>query len=156
MSDLIKQAEPAVKKLLKSDEEQLYEKLGIRAKAIAHDPTKGSSFEPHVTYDSAQMGLKEDVMEFGQRLFNRWNVESYKLICGSDTEDRKDRKDLVKAFSSNDEVIIAASLSALLVTNLGLAPAIAAVMAALIVKRFFRPAYEEFCLLWIKKLPNLE
>lgn len=156
MSDLMKQAEPAVKKLLKSDEEQLYEKLGIRAKAIAQDPAKSSSFEPQVTYDSAQMGLKEDVMEFGQRLFNRWNVESYKLICGSDTEDLKDRKDLMKAFNSNDEVMIAASLSALLVTNLGLAPAIAAVVAVLVIKRFFRPAYEEFCLLWNKNLPHLE
>jgi hypothetical protein len=152
MADLTKQAEPAVKKLLKSDEEQLYEKLGIRAKAIAQDPTKGSLFEPQVTYDMAQMGLKEDVMEFGQRLFNRLNVEGYKLICGSETEDQKDRKDLMKAFSTNDEVTVATALSVLLVTNLGLAPAIAAVVAALLVKRFFRPAYEEFCQTWKKNL----
>lgn len=156
MTDLTKQAEPAIKKLLKSDEEQLYEKLGIRAKAIAEDPTKGSLFEPQVTYDQAQMGLKEDVMEFGQRLFNRWNMEAYKLICGYDLQDQKDRKDLIKAFSSNDEVTIATALSVLLVTNLGLAPAIAAVVAALLVKRFFRPAHEEFCRVWKKNLSNVE
>ncbi len=156
MPDLKKQAEPAVKKLLKSDEDQLYEKLGIRAKAIAEDPTKSSSFEPQVTYDQAQMGLKEDVLDFGKRLFNRWNAEAYKLICGSDLNDQKERKDLIRAFSSNDEITIAAALSALLVTNLGLAPALAAVVAALLVKRFFRPAYEEFCVVWKKNLPNVE
>ncbi|NJD52282.1 MAG: hypothetical protein FIB07_05375 [Candidatus Methanoperedens sp.] len=155
MVDLSKQAEPAVQKLLKSDEEQLYEKLGIRAKAIAQDPTKGSSFEPQVTYDKAQMGLKEDVMEFGQRLFNRLDLEAYKLICGSETEDTNDRKDLIKAFSTNDEATIAAALSALLVTNLGLAPAIAAVVAVILVKRFFRPVYEEFCQTWKKNLPTV-
>ena len=80
-------------------------------------------------------------------------MEAYKLICGSETEDQKDRKDLMKAFSTNDEVTIATALSVLLVTNLGLAPAIAAVVAALLVKRFFRPAYEEFCQTWKKNLP---
>jgi hypothetical protein len=154
-SDLAKQAEPAIEKLLKADENQLYEQLGIRAKAIAEDPTKGSSFEPQVTYVQAQMGLKEDVQEFGQRLFRRWNVEAHKLICGPDPEDQKDREDLVNAFGISD-VAVAATLSALLVTHLGLAPAIAAVVAALAIKRFFRPAYEEFCQVWKKNLPQVE
>lgn len=152
MSDLTKEAESAVQKLLKADENQLYEQLGIRAKAIAEDLTKSSSFEPQVTYDEAQMGLKEDVLEFGQRLFRRWNAEAYKLICGSDPEDEKDREGLVTAFGINDEAV-AAGLAALLVTHLGLIPAVAAVVAALVVKRFFRPAHAEFCQVWKKSLP---
>lgn len=154
MSDLTKQAESAVEKLLHAEEDQLYEQLGIRAKAIAEDPTKGSSFEPQVTYDQAKMGLKEDVLEFGRRLFSRWNVETYKLICGFDPQDQKDRKDLVNAFNTN-EVSVTAALSVLLVTHLGFAPAIAAVVAALAIKRFFRPAYEEFCQVWKKNLPQV-
>lgn len=153
--DLIKEAEPAVSKLLKADEDQLYEQLGIRAKAVAADPTVGSSFDPSVTYDQAEMGLKEDVREFGQRLFRRWEVEAYKLICGSDYEDQQDRKELVNSFGVSD-VAVAAALSALLVTHLGLVPALAAVIAALVVKHFFRPAYEEFCQVWNKKLPRGE
>lgn len=154
MSELSKQAEPAVKKLLKSDEEQLYETLGIVAKAIENDPSKSGSFEPRVTYDFAHMGLKEDVMEMGQKLFNRWIVEAYKLACGSDRQGRKDREALMEAFGFNDEVMIAAALAALFVTNLGLAPALAAVMAVLVLKRFFRPAHEEFCIVWKKNLPG--
>lgn len=155
MSDLAKQAKPSVEKLLKADENQLYEQLGIRAKAVAEDPTKGSSFEPRVTYDQATMGLKEDVKEFGQRLFRRWNLEAHKLICGSDPEDQKDREGLANAFGIND-VAVGAALSALLVTHLGLVPALAAVVAALAIKRFFRPAYEEFCRVWKKNLPQVE
>ena|SRR6266702_7003468 len=155
MSDLTQQAMPAVERLLKADEAQLYEQLGIRAKAIAVDPTKAGSFEPEVTYDQAQMGLKEDVLEAGRRLYSRWNVEAYKLVCGTDPEDQKDRKNLTTAFSFN-EVTVAATLSALLVTYLGLAPALAAVIAALTIKRFFRPAYEEFCRVWKKNLPHNE
>ena len=153
MPELSKQAEPAVKKLLKSDEGQLYETLGILAKAIEKDPSKSGSFEPKVTYDMAQMGLKEDVMELGQKLYNRWIVEAYKIVCGSDKESMKDREALMKAFGVKDEEMIAATLAALLVTQLGLAPALAAVMAVLILKRFFRPAHEEFCIVWKKKLP---
>jgi hypothetical protein len=153
MSDLTRQAEPIVEKLLKAEESQLYEQLGIRAKVLAIDPTRGSSFEPDVTYEQAVMGPKEDVYEFGQRLFRRWNLEVYKLICGNDPEDQKDRDSLMNAFGIN-EVAVAAALSVLLVTQLGIAPALAVVLAALITKRFFRPGYEEFCQVWNKKLPK--
>ncbi len=154
MPELTKQAETAVKKLLKSDEEQLYETLGIRVKAMEEDPSKGGYFEPQVTYRAAQMGLKEDIQKLGQKLFNRWNVETYKLVCGSDPESEKDREKLLKAFGTNDDVVIAASLSALLVTSLGMAPAIAAVIAVLLLKRFLHPAHEEFCQVWKESLPG--
>jgi len=153
VTTLTKQAEPAVEKLLRADEVQLYEQLGIRAKAIEEDPTIASSFEPQVTYDQARMGFKEDVLEFGQRLFRRWNVESHKLMCGSAPDDQNSRAELLNAFGVS-EIAVAAALTSLLVTNLGLAPALAAVLAVLLVKRFFRPAYEEFCRVWEQKLPQ--
>jgi hypothetical protein len=151
MTDLAVQAKPAVEKLLLGDETQLYEQLGIRAKAIAEDPGKGSSFEPDVTYDETKMGLKEDVLNFGKKLFKRWNEQAYKIMCGTDPEDQKDREELKKAFNVS-EVSVAATLSALLVTNFGLAAAVAAVIAAIVIKRFFRPSYEEFCKFWKSKI----
>jgi hypothetical protein len=149
MSALYTQAEPAAKALLKADELQLYEQLGIRSKAIAVDPSKAGSFDPHLLYDQAEMGLKEDVRELGERIFRRWNAEAFQLVCGSKSKDAKDREELAKAFGVSD-VAVAAVVSALLVTNFGVAPAIAAVLAALVVKRFFRPAYEECCEVWRK------
>ena len=151
MVTLAEQAKPAMKKLLDCDEQQLYEQLGIRARAIEKDPTKASAFEPQITYDQNHMGIKEDVYEFGENLFRRWNIEAYNLICGSDLEDQIDREGLVEAFKI-DKVSVGAALSALLATQLGLSPALAAVAAALLIKRFFNPAYEEFCILWEKHL----
>lgn len=155
MSDLTKEAEPVVEQLLKSDEEQLYEELGIRAQAIEEDPTKGNSFDPEVTYDGEEMGAMDDVKEIGQNIFKRWNVEAYKLTCGSESDDLKDREELLNAFGVSD-VAVASVLSALLVTNLGLPAALAAVVATLAIKRFFRPAHEEFCRVWKKNLPQVE
>jgi hypothetical protein len=155
MPDLNEQAQAAVEKLLKADEDQLYEQLGMRARAMAQDPAKSGSFQPQVSYEAAQMGFKEDVKDFGQRLFKRWNVEAYNLVCSTQAEDQQVRSDLLSAFGVSDAAV-AAVVASLLVTQLGVAPAIAAVVAALVIKRFFRPAYEEFCITWKKSVEGAE
>lgn len=87
--------------------------------------------------------------------FRRWHKEVFRLVCGGDAENEKDREELKKAFGVSD-VAVAASLSALLITSLNIAPAIAVVVAALVVKRFFRPAQEEFCATWKKHVADDE
>lgn len=153
MSDLGDIARPAVQKLLYADEDQLYEQLGLRLKALAIDPAVAGSFDPAVTYNSAQMGAKEDILALGKRIFQRWNREAYQLLCGARADDKEDRALVLESFGMG-EVAVAATLAGLLVTYLGLAPAVAGVIAALVCKRFFRPAYEEFCLAWSKAVSN--
>lgn len=152
MSDFTVQSELLIKKLLKSDETQLYETLGIREKAIELNPEKGNSIDPQVTYNQAQMGAKEDVLELGRNIFDRWALETYKLACGAEDSDLEDRKSLVTA-SGVSEVAIASAITGLLITQLAVPAALAPVIAAIAVKRFFRPAYEEFCQVWKKRLP---
>ena len=153
MSDIASQAEPLVTKLLKADETQLYETLGIREKAIESDPDKRNLLDPQVSYDRVQMGVKEDVLELGRNIFDRWAFETYQLACGSEDADLEDRKKLVTA-SGVSEVAIASTIASLVITELAIPPALAPVIAAIAVKRFFRPAYEEFCRVWKKKLPQ--
>jgi|LakMenEpi03Aug12_release.lakeMendotaPanAssembly.Ray.scaffolds.fasta_scaffold503109_2 hypothetical protein len=155
MSDLANQAEPIVKKLLKADENQLYEQLGIRDQAIQADPEKSGSLDPQVTYNQAQMGAKEDVLELGKNIFDRWAVEAYKLACGSEDKDLEDREKLITA-TGVSEVAIASAIAGLLISQLAVPAAIAPVIAAIAVKRFFRPAYGEFCKIWKKDLPQVE
>lgn len=155
MSDLANQAEPIVKKLLKADENQLYEQLGIRDQAIQADPDKSGSLDPQVTYKGAQLGTKEDVLELGKNIFDRWAVESYKLACGSEDEDLEDRKKLITA-SGVSEVAFASALAGLLISQLAVPAALAPVIAAIVVKRFFRPAYGECCRVWKNNLPQVE
>ena len=155
MSDLANQAEPIVKKLLKAEESQLYEQLGILDQAIQAEPEKASSLEPQVIYSQAQMGAKEDVLELGKNIFDRWAVEAYKLACGSEDKDLEDREKLITA-TGVSEVAIASAIAGLLISQLAVPAAIAPVIAAIAVKRFFRPAYGEFCKIWKKDLPQVE
>jgi hypothetical protein len=144
-------SEQTMSLLLQSSEDQLYEQLGIRAKAIAANPAAAGSYEPSVTYDGAAMGPLDDVRDFGRRLFNRWNREAWNLACSDD--EGSDRKKLLEAFGGG-QAAVAATLSGLLVAHFGLAPALAAIVAALALKHFFRPAYQEFCNFWQEKLPK--
>lgn len=155
MAGLTREAEPVAAKLLKVSEAKLYEQLGILAKAIAVDPAKAGAFEPLVTYDEEKMGSKEDVREFGRRLFLRWNIEAYKLICGDELEDMIDRSELNKAFGISNEAV-AAALSSLLISHMGLSPALAVVVASLVIKRFSKPGHGEFCQVWKERLPRYE
>jgi len=143
--------ESAVAPLLSADEDQLYAELGIRARALALDPAVAGEFDPHVQYSEAEMGVLDDVRAFGQRLFRRWNRELNGLICGADPDDAAERKKLADTIGLG-ETAVAAFVATLIVSSLGLAPAIAAVVAAIVVKRFLRPTLEELCVVWGESL----
>jgi hypothetical protein len=104
-----------------------------------------------VTFRSAD-GPGDDLREFGRRVFRRWNVQAWELVCGTDADDSKDRDDFLGAISI-DRSVATAALAGLLVSHLALAPAVAAVAAAIIMKRFARPLYDEFCSSWKGSLP---
>jgi hypothetical protein len=157
MLNLSQHAEPAITKLMDiDDEDTLFEQLGIRAKAIQNNPELSGSFEPTAAYEASTMGVLDDVRNYGKRLFRRWSVEGYNLICGDDPEDEEDRKELANAFGLGNNKI-ASVMAAMLVAQLGLAPAIAAVIATILIKRFLlKPAYEQFCDVWKANLPKPE
>jgi hypothetical protein len=151
MIDVRTQAIEAVTPLLAADEDTLFAELGIRASALAEDPAAAGSFDPHVTYSEAQMGAMDDVRALGRRLFRRWNRELHALICGNDPDDEKERSEVAAAIGLG-QTGFAAYLATLLVSSFGLAPAIAAVVAAILVRRLFRPAIEELCVAWGESL----
>jgi hypothetical protein len=148
-------AEAAVSKLLRAGEDQLYEELGARAGAMAVDPAVAGSFEPQLAGQFKTRGALDDARELGRRLFRRWNREAYQLVCGGEAAAEEDRKELLESFGLGD-VAVATALAGLLVSYLGLAPAVAVVVAALVTKRFFTPSYQEFCELWKEKLPKAD
>jgi hypothetical protein len=147
MPDATHDTEQAAHLLLQSPEAKLYEELGIRAKALGADFTLAGSLTPQVAYEQSTMGLKDDVRDFGKRLFERLQKELYGLVCGSLEKDTADRAKLLDAIGVS-EVAFASALTGFIVLHLGIAPALAPILAAIVVKRFFRPAYEEFCQTW--------
>jgi len=150
MNDLARQAQPVMENLLQADEAELFEKAGIRLRAIERDPSLAASFDPPAVYGEAQMGTLDDVRNLGRRIFKRWNREAHNLMCGADPDDAQGRKQLRDALGLGD-VAFAAALTSVLI-SVGLAPAIATVVAALAVKRFFAPAADEICKAWTESL----
>lgn len=153
MSKLIEEARPAIKDLLQADDRQLYEILGIRIKGVALDPHKAGNFSPEISHAAESMGALDDIREFGTIFFSRLNRQCYELVCGEDDANSKERQRIASAFGIG-ETEVGAAIAAAAVTQLGLAPAIAVVVAALIVKLFFRNAHTAMCQVWKKKVSD--
>jgi len=144
--------EPAIEKLLQSDPDQLFTELGLRQKAIQFDPSQAGLYQTTTMYDAPMMGPLDALREWGKNFFDRFSKDVYGLVCGSDKEDTEERKKLQQAFGLGDAAF-ATALTAALMSWFGWAPAIAAVVAALVVKLFFKNAYLSMCEVWKKRLP---
>lgn len=141
-----------VAKLVKDyDEETLVEQLGARAKAIPEDPAVAGRYNPTITVDYATMGPMDDIVDLGGRILRRWERELHAVVCGDAKADKQDRTTILDALGL-DDVALGAALGTVLVTSFGLAPAIATVVAALLIKRIFKPAGDEVCTFWGERL----
>jgi hypothetical protein len=139
-------------KLLTADDDTLYEQLGMRARAVQSQAPGAMQYGVALTHDANVMGPLDDLRTLGKRLLARWNGELYKVFCGSEDADKKDRDSLFNAIGLG-EVAIAAAMTGVLVSSFAVAPAVAAVVAALVVKRIGKPAVEVLCEEWKKRLP---
>lgn len=145
MDPLVERAKPVIHKLFQSDEPQLYEELGLRLKAIAADESLSGFFEPQIGYNAEFMGPLDDLRAFGQKFFDKTSREAYSLMCGGGLS-KEEREKMSAAFGSKTD--LAAFVAALLVSHFAMAPAIAAVVGALVLRLFFRPAHEAMCEVW--------
>lgn len=146
MSDLTSKSIPVVTDLLSQSESQLYIELAQRIEAIKRNPDISGAFEPNFTRLES-LGPIDDIEDFGRRFFERISIQAYALMCGKEVDNVADRDNILKAFLGGKE-IVAGTLTTLLIINLGIAPAIAPVLSALLIKLFFNSAYEVMCEMW--------
>jgi formate dehydrogenase maturation protein FdhE len=150
MSDERSVVEAAERLHREKDEAALEVLLGLRAEAIKQNPALQGDpdFEP--PYDSQTQGGLDEIKAVGRRIVKRWNKELYGLVCGAKSDDQKERKAVLDSLQLGEAAVVAAVAGALL--SLGLAAALAAAAAPLIVKRFIWPAKEELCAAWGEKI----
>ncbi len=145
-----------IEKLAKLDEETLQAQLGMQAEGLGDDLTQGASIES-ININSltaVPRGPKGNkFIEFGQNLFERLNGEAYDLLCGTDPfgDGGKTMKTIENAYDES-ATKAAGVLTPILVANLGLAPAIAAIVATLIVQKIAKAAGETICSTWQESL----
>jgi hypothetical protein len=129
---------------LQMDEEELYKLVGSHAITI-----EAEAFPPAYQPDST---FTQDFRAIGEKIFNRLIKSFYALLCGDSPDDKDDRDKVILALG--DGTILVSTLAGLFITNFGLAPAIATVVAALVLKRVLTPTYTEVCKFWGENLPQ--
>jgi len=136
----------AAERLLKKDDVALALEIGLREKLIESNPTAANNPDVAIVYGT-HMGLIDDVKALGWRILARWNKELYRVVCSSNTSaDQELRTKILEALDVSEAALIAAVVPALL--WLGASAAIAAAVAALLVKKFIMPAKDELCVAW--------
>ena len=140
-----------IENLAKLDEETLQAQLGMQAQTLEENLTRGASREStNLKMMPVPKGLESNkFIELGQNLFKRLNGEAYDLLCGNDpfADGGKTMKKIEDAYDQSSTKA-AGVLAPILVTNLGLAPAIAAIVATLIVQKIAKAAGETICSMW--------
>ena len=142
------------------DEDSLEAQLGSRTQSIGEDLTQSRSVSiEDLAETPVPRGIMDDVLIAGRRVFTSLNPTVYNLLCtplgGEDADETL--QELVKILDTNlDENIAKAAgiLTPFLTTNLGLAPAIAALVSLLIVKRVSKGVSGFTCDAWKKTLTN--
>ena len=123
----------------------------MRSAVVTRDLKKSADMQLDLSpADLRAMGIKDDMKDLGKRILRRWNRSAYELACGGDPDDAKTRADIEKALGIGEAAAIGVLIGALI--GVGLMAALAPVVATLLVKKFFNPAYGEFCQFWKERL----
>jgi len=150
MAELMEEALQAAQAFEDTDEEELYRQLGLRVKAIARNPTVAGQFAP-AKADLEPMGITlGDVVATGKNAFAQLSQAGYGLLCGGGPAQGGHFDALISTLGTN-RTTITAGLATLLVAQLGFAPAIAGVVAALAIGKAAPASLQGMCTVWAAK-----
>ncbi|HEY9800493.1 MAG TPA: hypothetical protein V6D28_28670 [Leptolyngbyaceae cyanobacterium] len=156
------QMDELMQKMMDLDEDTLKAQLGIHAQEAAQDLTARSASienldEMLTAIPRGAVPSGQDV-SFGNRLFKRLNVKSYNLLCSdvSDLLGKDDTLNKLKDAYEESAAKAAGFLAPVLIANLGLAPAIAAIISALVIKTISSATAETICEVWQEKLDPIK
>ncbi|GCL34114.1 hypothetical protein PA905_29020 [Planktothrix agardhii CCAP 1459/11A] len=139
-----------VQQLLELDEESLEAQLGLQVQEMDSDVRGGSQ---GLTIDSIDLDvatrspISPEVLVAGQQLLKRLSAGLYDLMCNSVGSDQETEKVLDEVINQN-YVKAAGMLAPVLVSGLGLAPAIATLIATLVIKKIAKEGSEVICKSW--------
>lgn len=149
-----------VESLWQLDEDELAAQIGSHAQAIEDDAAgRGTIGIDPASLDSIDVGFATrgaidlKLLEGGQRLFDRVNPLVYDLMCKPLGNDAETQKILDEAIGQN-YTKAAGMLAPTLISGLGLAPAIATLVATLIVKKIANYTATGICDTWQQNLPK--
>lgn len=150
--------EVLLESLWELDEDQLAAQIGDRAQAIEDDVAGGgtrgvdpASLESIDVNIAARASIDPKFLEAGQRLFDRINPSAYELMC-KPLGDNADTQKILDETINQNYTKAAGMLAPVLVSGFGLAPAVAALVATLIIKKIANMGATAICESWEKSL----
>ena len=154
------EVEALIESLWELDEDELEAQIGSRAQAIEDDAAgRGIRGIDQASLDSIDVGFATKgaidlkLLESGRRLFDRVNPLAYELMCKPLGNDANTQKILDEAIGQN-YTKAAGMLAPALISGLGLAPAIATLLATLIIKKIANYGATGICETWQQNLPQ--
>lgn len=140
----------AVMALLRKSDDELIEQIGVTARATADHAEYAGAYDPGIPEGAVGLSM-EDLREVGRRIFARIERQVFDVFCGTSESDEEDRRKITEALGLG-EAAMAAALVYFMTSTLAIAPAIATLIAALLVRRIFLPAGQEVCTFWSEKI----
>ena len=133
------------------DEEGLYRLLGARLKMLERDPSVAGDFAP-ATIAPAELGITvPDLLEFGRAAFMRIATLGQGLVCGTEANQGFYLQRIFSA-AGTDAATVTAAVAALLIGQLAIAPAVAGVVATIIVGKVAPTSLAALCKVWGEKI----
>ena len=132
-----------IPQLLELDEESLEEQLGLQVEGTL------DSIDINAT---ARAAINPEVLAAGKHFLKQLNSGLYDLMCnplGSDPETEKVLDEVI----NQNYTKAAGILAPVLVSGLGLTPAIATLIATLVIKKIAKEGSEAICKSWKASLP---
>jgi hypothetical protein len=147
--------EQQVDRLWLKPEEDLYVTLGINQQAVEtaqeeNDATKLAKAQQYDTVFSAQdtqMGVLDDLKEFGKRWWVALEPKLHELLCN---KKNPEHDKLMKALADGAKMLAVALAPSLVAP--GVVPAVAVVVATIAAKKIYESGMEVVCQMWKESL----
>jgi hypothetical protein len=152
------EVEAIVASLWELDDDVLEAQLGSRAQAIEDDVARRgargvdpASLESIDVNVAARAAIDPRFLDAGRQLVDRVNPLVYQLMCKPLGDDAETQKILDETINQN-YTKAAGMLAPVLVSGVGLAPAVATLLATLIIKKIAKTGANAICETWEKSL----
>jgi hypothetical protein len=147
MTDAMQRAMVAVSELDADDEDGLYRLLALRLKALERDPSVAGEFAP-TTIAPTELGITvPDLVAFGRDAFMRIATMGHGLVCGSEANQGFYLQRIFTTLNT-DAATVTAAVATLLIGQLAIAPAIAGIVATIIVGKVAPTSLAALCKAW--------
>ena len=133
---------PAIESLTRLSDSDLFSALGQRL--TSDEPAIASPIDPDDLLRTSAL------QNLGRSVFRRWNNALHDFVCKSSGEDQALRDKLIQALTGKEGGT--AIIAGILVAAFGASPAIAAILATLLIRIIVAPAASEICKAWTAAL----